>query len=146
MAIAKTKASVKTKAIAKSLRDDVIESQPETETAIEETEVVTQTESVTETESATPELQRNKNVLLQRFTSADIAGHNPALYERLYKTFEPMGVAGNLEAITSLMTDYLEWLSSRKTALEAEAEAKKLEARQKLLALAAKAGITINID
>jgi histidinol phosphatase-like PHP family hydrolase len=75
-----------------------------------------------------------------------LANRDPDLFDRLYRTFQPMGIEGDLSAIASLMTDYLDWLSSRKTALEAEAEAKKLEARQKLLALAAKAGITINID
>ena len=101
-------------------------------------------------ETATVELvdeqgqpKRQCNVLLQKFTSEDIENKHPRLYERFYRTFEPMGIANDRNAVNALMDDYFEWMADAGKRIAEKQEQDRQDAIAKINALAEKMGIDL---
>lgn len=92
------------------------------------------------------EAPKRRNILLHRFTDEDLYNRNPEIYERLYKTFEPMGIAGNQEEIASLIQRYYDWYKDAQQQIEAEKKQKLAEAQEQIRKMAEKAGLKISIE
>jgi hypothetical protein len=112
----------------------------------EETIEVTQEPLEANTEAQAEPTQSIHNVLVHRFTPEDAASGNPALCERLYKTFQPMGIHDKPEAIASLMSLYTAWYAAKEAEIKAEEKRKQDEVKEKLRAMAEKAGIQLTLS
>lgn len=133
MTTTKAKAAVKANKVEPIIAQDELSNTPE---------IANESPATEEGESVEAK-ERRCNILLQRFTSEDLRNKNPRIFERLYKTFEPMGIQDNPDAIYDLLTDYNNWLDTVRADLEAKAKREKEDAIERLKAIAEKAGIDL---
>jgi 3'-phosphoadenosine 5'-phosphosulfate (PAPS) 3'-phosphatase len=119
-----------------------------------EMEITSETTIESEIVEETPEVEvvveseapaKIKNVLLHRFTQEDVTNKNPELMERLYKTFEPMGIHADRDQVFDLMEFYFDWYASRQEELKAEEERKRKDAMERIQKLAQQAGLEVQV-
>lgn len=93
----------------------------------------------------TVERKKSVNVLLARYTPEDLYNRNPEIYERFYKTLEPMGIAGDRDELFNLLDRYLDWYGEKQKELEAQEQQKRAEAEKKVRKLAEQLGLSVTV-